>query len=332
MQSDSETITNVTERKTSIFNISRITAFAGCVVVVLAILFLILVWPTENPVQQNAPGDASDSRVLLSMTTFLSKDAKVDALTQAVRSLCSIHSHDELMLIDKFIILNEYEIDDTKRQNCNQVIDRLRSEFLSLGTPFEIEIIQKTSDQRGQARSLNMIIDLLQSADYEFWIHLEDSWIYHRPWIAEGLDIMQTTNITQLQITPDWENADWWNVARTIHRLTGSTTNGSKYHIIVPSKALVTGDNNWTVPYWAGILAWPLYSLRPSINRVSVTKTIGHFSEDPELWPARFEWEYAKRWFDSGSVKGVLEPPSAQRIDGHQSTYSIPALVKSLFV
>jgi hypothetical protein len=68
-------------------------------------------------------------------------------------------------------------------------------------------------------------------------------------------------------------------------------------------------------------VAWPLFSLRPSINRVAFGERVGPFNEDPRLWPARFEWDYATRWFNAGATKAVMVPHAAHRQPNHVSTY-----------
>ena len=43
--------------------------------------------------------------------------------------------------------------------------------------------------------------------------------------------------------------------------------------------------------------SWPLFSLRPGIDRVKTILSTGYFDEDAELWPWKFEMIYAGRWY-----------------------------------
>jgi len=70
------------------------------------------------------------------------------------------------------------------------------------------------------------------------------------------------------------------------------------------------------------MVAWPLYSLLPSINRVRDYLWLGEFSEDPALWPVKFEWDYARRWWARGNKKAVLSDGPVYRPGKHISTYA----------
>ena len=66
---------------------------------------------------------------------------------------------------------------------------------------------------------------------------------------------------------------------------------------------------------------WPLYSLRPSINKVK-DNCFGKFSTNPEHWPVKFEWDYARRWLLNGNTKSVLPDGPVIRDDEHVNTYA----------
>ena len=130
-------------------------------------------------------------KILLSCTTFLSKENKYEQLTTLLDSLIKYNKND-FYLIGKFLIINEYSRD------TDAIISRLKSKY-SLFT-----FINKSESQKGQARSLNIIIDFLKKDTLKYWLHLEDSWICNGSFLKDVYNIMENTNISQLQFTKDW--------------------------------------------------------------------------------------------------------------------------------
>ena len=97
--------------------------------------------------------------------------------------------------IDRFIIINEYsKIDTTNKIN-----------FLKEKFP-QVDFIQKKRNEKGQANSLNIIINILRENNYDYWIQWEESWFPNRNFIKDAIEIMSESNIDQLQFTNDWFN------------------------------------------------------------------------------------------------------------------------------
>ena len=96
-------------------------------------------------------------------------------------------------------------------------------------------------------------------------------------------------------------------------------------HRLLPNLS-APGTNTWLRKsmddYGNGVIAhWPLYSLLPSINRVS-HNNCGEFPADPRFWPFRFEWDYGRRWLLAGNTKAVLpDGPVVRDNSAHKSTY-----------
>jgi hypothetical protein len=114
--------------------------------------------------------------------------------------------------------------------------------------------------------------------------------------------------MTQLQVTGDWMDV---GPKRLESRM---TLQGTRYVQVLPDAQ--TGKPSANIKH-----GWPLYSLRPSINRADFCRQVGRFNEDPRLWPVRFERDYGLRWLRSGATKAVLTPPAAERQPNHRSTY-----------
>ena len=251
----------------------------------------------------------SGGAVIFTCSTFLSKPNKLAQLQRALDSILAQHGPDERGLVRKVLVINEY--------GPGAFTDRVGAMLAKLPAA---ELIQKDEAARGQARTLNMILERL--AGYEYWIHWEESWECTRPFLAEAIDAMASTDLTQLQLTPDWLDV---GDERVVH---AATPAGTRYARILPHprtsellRGATIGDYDRLVASAGMGVAWPLFSLRPGVNRAAFCRDLPRFSEVPAHWPVRFEWEYARRWFERGATKAVLTPFAAQRQPNHVSTY-----------
>jgi hypothetical protein len=245
-------------------------------------------------------------RVIFTCTTFFDFK-KRDRWATFQRAIRELQIHDGSHLPTTFLIVNEYS--ETPREDWTK----------KMATTFPyMTFIQKTKEQKGQAASLNIILDRIKP--YDYWIQWEDSWFPDRPFLARGYNIMNTTTISQLQITRDNGSVSWTNKDSNLSK----TTDGTEFIRIDPSPQLNKFLGRDTKDYtndWIGQGGWPLFSLQPSINRVSDIYTLPYFSNDPVLWPVKFEWDFARHWILNGNTKAVLPDGPVLRKD-HVSTYA----------
>jgi hypothetical protein len=192
------------------------------------------------------------------------------------------------------------------------------SSFAKAALPLA-EFIQKGGDQRGQVKTLNMILDAIRGFDY--WVHWEESWVCTRNFLDDAIDVMESSGTDQLQVS-----ADIWHSWDADLLEPHATAHGAPYARVKPHPSFLevfpalNQDNLQPLLNQHGLAGiWPLYSLRPGVNRVSRHEGLGAFSDLP---PVRFEWDYAARWFRSGAQKAILLPPAAMRQAGHVSTYT----------
>ena len=150
---------------------------------------------SDGPTDRNstvATKQASGKRVIFTLTTFLSLPGKLDQCLNAIDSLVRAHGQ-EWEKIDRFILVNE----------CLHDGEIGYKDIFSGLFPW-LDFIQKEPNQRGQVASLNMILDEIVS--YDYWIHWEESWVCRTPFLHQSIQIMETTSITQLQISTDiWQ-------------------------------------------------------------------------------------------------------------------------------
>jgi hypothetical protein len=227
-----------------------------------------------------------------------------DRFCAAMDSLGRYHTQKTLDKISRWVVINEYSEGST--------VDWVRK--VEERYPW-MECIQKGAHQKGQARSMNLCLSLI--GGNRFWIHWEEAWETRATFLDDAFAAMENSDITQLQFTYNNGTVNWMDVAPE------RISCGERVCRI--DAASTTAEQAGTSPYEmdkAKLAAWPLYSLLPSINRVRDYLWLGEFSEDPQLWPVKFEWDYARRWWARGNKKAVLMDGPVYRPGQHTSTYA----------
>lgn len=234
--------------------------------------------------------------ILFTSTTYLSKPNKFTQIKKALNSFFEVLDTDK---ISKFIIINEFSKDPE---------DNVKIQYLQRQFPF-IKIINKNESQQGQAKSLNLIIDELKSGNYKYWINWEESWQATRPFLNEAYFIMENSDIDQLSFLKE----KFSNKQRKI----GNFDYKEQIKLPLDNYSKNKSWNKYNFRYW------PLFSLRPSIIRVSSVLKTGYFNEDKKKWPITFEYEWGIDWLHNNNAKkGWLENYAAERQPGHVSTYN----------
>jgi hypothetical protein len=259
---------------------------------------------------------------LFTCTTYFGfgLEDKFEKACKALQSLVDLHASKEpqvLKRIHKWVLINEYDENDSEAK-VKYWAKKIRDRF-----PF-VTYIQKTLNSKGQVKSMNMILDMLKTTKLTYWIHWEESWYATRPFLGRALTIMdQNQSITQFQFSK-FQNGvtDWMEVPPS------RRTCSSDWCFVSPPKYAgvlqeAIFDDPFKYQFWWARTNWPLYSLRPSLNRIAHYEFAfkNGFSKIPELWPYRFEWEFARRWVKAGCVKAVFQDGPVTRAWNHVSTY-----------
>jgi len=247
-------------------------------------------------------------KVLFTCTSYISKPNKLDSLKQ---TLDSFLKHTSIEKINKMIVINEYG------KNTTDQISLLEKMYPQL------EFIDKAEKDKGQARSINMIIDILREGTYDYWLHWEDSWILKKPFLSNAIDIMQDNKVDQLQLIPRWKD-----VAEE-RKKEWTTGSGKKYIEILKINGSIDSQlqpfgtcEDYKLDRWVNNYNnWPLFSLSPGIDKVENVLNTGYFDTSPELWPVTFEFKWAVKWLCNGARKAILDETVCERINNHKSTY-----------
>jgi hypothetical protein len=261
------------------------------------------------------------SDVLFTCTSYFGfgLEDKFEKACEALQTIVDQHTNaqpESLKRIAKWVLINEYDTKDTPGK-MKFWSNEIRKRF-----PF-VTFIQKKASQKGQAKSMNMILDMLNKSKLTYWMHWEEAWFVTRPFLREALAVMaENPSITQLQVTKhEYGGTDWMNISPSRRTCTSTWCKVAPREPSSPSQEAVFDDPSGYQFWW--VHHWPLYSLRPSLNRAVHYNFAfkNKFSEDPKLWPYKFEWEFARRWLKAGSEKAVFKEGPVTRSRNHVSTY-----------
>jgi len=253
--------------------------------------------------------------ILFTLTTFLSLE---DKLKQCIHCLKSIEKYEPNLKKKCYIlVINE----------CGKI----NGQFLKKEFPWIDKIIDKgnrkdkTGKKCGQASSLNICISYLKKKQFKYWLHWEESWLATRPFLQLCLDAMKM-NIDCIQISED----DGHESIQRLHtphnryifiqsipddfkincksNFKKSCCKRNKNQLKTKSKKIKQHprckecyhkkcDDKW----------WPLWSLRPGMDKKEKVLSIGYFNTDPKFWPVHFELEWAYNWLTQpgGVTKGL---------------------------
>ena len=195
-------------------------------------------------------------------------------------------------------------------------------------------LLQKTSDQKGQAASLNLITEQLGKSGKSYWMQIEESWYLDPMQLYNGafdlsrfVRIMDTCPLAQLQLTAHWRDlpAEAYVDQDEIYVKENNL-------LVVPYPRMLDelvedGHHmNRQAQQYGGVgHIWPCFSLLNSIIRAD-TVLCSKFSEDLTKWPVKFEYEWSIAWCkrirERGLKKAVFRHPTFFiRRPGHVSTY-----------
>ncbi len=161
-----------------------------------------------------------------------------------------------------------------------------------------IEFIFNDPSDKGHARSMNMLLDTIES---ELWIHLEDDWQFfvRDEYVRNALAILDDDlQIAQVLFNRNYgETFGCREISGGLTRRTKHDSIRYRLHEHFPADSVDYGEYIRNLPAGARSNTWwPHYSLRPSLIRMSAIREVGSY--DPES--GHFELDFARRYFEKG--------------------------------
>lgn len=208
--------------------------------------------------------------VILTMTSC----KRLDLFQQTVNSI--INTWTDLGLVDQFIV-----VDDN-----SSVEDRvvMRNKY-----PF-IKFIMKPLVEKGHLESMNIIYNILKEQNPNYWIHMEDDFLFFNPMTYVTLGIQGLTELYHFNIKQIMFNRNYVETFDRIN-MTG--------HVPYSDPDFSFHDYK---PGGSQCQYWPYFSFRPSIIDVESVLKLGDFTSPMTF----FEMEYAKRWTAAGYKTAFL--------------------------
>ena len=158
-----------------------------------------------------------------------------------------------------------------------------------------IHFYMKTEDQKGHRYSMNLIWEKLKELKPDYWIHMEDDFIFYRKlnYIELSLNALSSKYCIDNNVKQILFNR---NYAETIHdyQISGHSSNDSSNHIVLHNHC--TGTFNYRNCHY-----WPHYSFRPSIIETSAILDLGNFDSENQF----FEMDYAYKWYKLSSYRSI---------------------------
>jgi tetratricopeptide (TPR) repeat protein len=215
------------------------------------------------------------ARVIITFTTC----KRLDLFQQTVNSILNMWN--DIHMIDYWYCVDDNSSEDDREQ--------MRKAY-----PW-IDFYMKGEAEKGHRASMNIIWNKLTDTRPEYWIHMEDDFLFHTP----GSYVAKAT-----QMMVDSRNAGY-NVRQVLYnRNYGETINDYKMqgHRILRNMThdvALHQHKNGDFPY-GNCHYWPHYSFRPSMIDVNAILILGNYDSANQF----FEMDYAKRWQSLGFMSG----------------------------
>ena len=160
--------------------------------------------------------------------------------------------------------------------------------------PF-IDYYMKTPEEKGHRPSMNIIWDKLDELKPNYWIHMEDDFLFHTPgsYIKRPIQMMNDARRLGNNVRQILYNRNYGETIKDYN------IQGHKIIRDVPYDVAVhvhkTGNFDYGNNHY-----WPHYSFRPSFIDVNAVLILGNYDSANQF----FEMDYANQWYSNGFLSG----------------------------
>ena len=212
------------------------------------------------------PKNKSKPKILISFTTC----KRFDLFKQTINSI--LNTWTDVDLIDYWFCVDDNSSNEDRKMMKN---------FYKW-----IDFYNKTPEEKGHRISMNIIWDKLNKLKPDYWIHMEDDFLFHdkMDYISTSikyLNELESQNIHQILFNR--------NYAETIsdYKIIG--------HIPYNDDIVFHEHKQGNFPY-PNCHYWPHYSFRPSMTRTDTILNLGNYDSPNQF----FEMDYANKWNENG--------------------------------
>ena len=215
------------------------------------------------------------ARIIITFTTC----KRLDLFQQTVNSILNMWK--DVNMIDYW-----YCVDDNSSESDR---DKMQKAY-----PW-IDFYMKDATEKGHRASMNIIWDKLTETRPEYWIHMEDDFLFHTPdsYVAKATQMMVDSRNAGYNVRQILYNRNYGETIKDYkmqgHRILRNMTHDVALH------QHKTGDFAYGNCHY-----WPHYSFRPSMIDVNAILILGNYDTPNQF----FEMDYANRWQSLGFLSG----------------------------
>lgn len=215
-------------------------------------------------------------RVILTFTTC----KRFDLFQQTVNSILN-------MWTDVNIVDYWYCVDDNSSQEDR---DKMQKEY-----PW-IDYYMKTPAEKGHRPSMKIIWEKLNELRPEYWIHMEDDFLFHTPgsYVYKPMQMMIDSRNSGYNVRQILYNRNYGETIRD-YKIQGHKILRRMAHEVALHQYKANGNFDYGNCHY-----WPHYSFRPSLIDVAAILTVGNYDTPNQF----FEMDYANRWMQMGFLSG----------------------------
>jgi hypothetical protein len=221
----------------------------------------------------NNNGNSKKIKVFLSITSC----KRYDLFTKTIDSIMVCFK--DIELIDYFFCVD----DNSSKEDRTNMLKKY---------PF-LKYYFKKEDEKGHLKSMNIIHDKLRELKPKYWIHLEDDWLFIKPfnYVKTCMDFLENNredNIHQILFNKNYgETLDCYNLVGGTKLISNDKKDENDYLLHIKDEPDLKGRN---------CSYWPHYSFRPSMTLVSTILELGNY-DSPNTF---FEMDYANKYYAKG--------------------------------
>ena len=216
-------------------------------------------------------------RVIITFTTC----KRFDLFQQTVNSILN-------MWTDVNVIDYWYCVDDNSSEE-----DRAK---MRQAYPW-MDYYMKSPEEKGHRASMKIIWDKLNELRPEYWIHMEDDFLFHTPgsYIHKARQMMTDARTAGHNVRQILYNRNYGETVRDYKIQGHKILRRTAHEVALHQHKAGGGEFNYGNCHY-----WPHYSFRPSLIDVSAILAIGNYDTPNQF----FEMDYANQWTTLGYVSG----------------------------
>lgn len=215
-------------------------------------------------------------RVIITFTTC----KRLDLFQQTVNSILNMWN--DIDMIDYWYCVD----DNSSEEDCA---------IMQQNYPW-IDYYMKCPQEKGHRSSMNIIWDKLNELKPEYWIHMEDDFLFHTPgsYINKAIQMMTEARNLGNNVRQILYNRNYGETVRD-YKIQGHRLIRQMSQEIALHQHKVVGDIGYENCHY-----WPHYSFRPSLIDVAAILTVGNYDTPNQF----FEMDYANKWMHLGFLSG----------------------------